>query len=62
VRCRLLQGEAGLIARPTKEQGSHVLTSMLGADGLAILPTESADLPAGQRVTVELLPRPTMTP
>jgi molybdopterin molybdotransferase len=60
VRCRLVEGEEGRLARPTKEQGSHVLTSMLGADALAILPSESGDVPAGQRVTVELLPAPTM--
>jgi molybdopterin biosynthesis enzyme len=38
-----------------------VLTSMLGADALAILPTESAGVQAGERVAVELLPGPTMT-
>jgi molybdopterin molybdotransferase len=62
VRCRLRQGDEGWLAQPTKEQGSHVLTSMLGADALAILPTESGDVQAGQRVTIELLPGPTMTP
>jgi molybdopterin molybdotransferase len=60
VRCRLSQRDEGWVAEPTKEQGSHVLTSMLGADGLAILAAESGDVAAGQRVTVELLPGPTM--
>ena len=60
VRCRLRAGEEGWLARPTKEQGSHVLTSMLGADALAIIPTDSGDVAAGQRVTVELLRGPTM--
>ncbi len=56
VRCRLSLGDDGWHVRPTKEQGSHVLTSMLGADVLAIIPTESADVPAGERVEIELLP------
>jgi molybdopterin molybdotransferase len=56
VRCRLEAGARGWVAHPTKEQGSHVLTSMLGADGLAMLPTASAGVGAGDRVEVELLP------
>lgn len=56
VRCRLEADPNGWVARPTKEQGSHVLTSMLGADGLAMLPTASAGVLAGERVEVELLP------
>jgi molybdopterin molybdotransferase len=38
---------------PTGPQGSHVLTSMLGADGLAIVPAGDGELPAG--TPVELL-------
>ena len=60
VRCRLEAGPGGWLARPTKEQGSHVLTSMLGADGLAILPSASETIRAGEQVVVELLPGPTM--
>ena len=56
VRCRIEDGANGLLAFPTKEQGSHVLTSMLGADCLAWLPTESAGVRAGERVEAELLP------
>jgi molybdopterin molybdotransferase len=55
VRCRLELREDGWHATPTGEQGSHVLTSMLGADALAILPTESGDVAAGERVEIELL-------
>jgi molybdopterin molybdotransferase len=55
VRCRLLLGEHGWEAEPTGAQGSHVLSSMLGADALAILPAGSAGV-AGMRVEVELLP------
>jgi molybdopterin molybdotransferase len=57
VRCRLELREDGWLAHPAERQGSHVLTSMLGADCLALLPTESGPLPAGARVEVELLGR-----
>jgi len=56
VRVRLDAREDGWHARPTKEQSSHVLTSMLGADALAIMPAERADLARGERVEIELLP------
>ncbi len=39
----------------TGPQGSHVLTSMLGADGLARIPAGDGVLAAGARVEVELL-------
>ncbi len=41
--------------RLTGPQGSHVLTSMLGADGLARIPAGDGELPAGDVVEVELL-------
>jgi molybdopterin molybdotransferase len=56
VRCRLALGDDGWHVVPTKEQGSHVLSSMLGADCLAFLPTDAEDLEAGARVEIELLP------
>jgi molybdopterin molybdotransferase len=55
VRCRLEAREDGFHVRPTKEQGSHVLTSMVGADALALLEVERGDVAAGERVTIELL-------
>jgi molybdopterin molybdotransferase len=55
VRCRLEFRDDGWHARTTGEQGSHVLTSMLGADALALIPTDSGMVPAGQRVEIELL-------
>jgi len=55
VRCRLELCEDGWRAHPFERQGSHVLTSMLGADCLAIVPTASASLRAGENVQVELL-------
>jgi molybdopterin molybdotransferase len=55
VRCRLRASEDGWHAAPTGEQGSHVLTSMLGADALALIPHGEGDVPAGERVEIELL-------
>jgi molybdopterin molybdotransferase len=55
VRCRLRVAEDGLHVQPTGEQGSHILTSMLGAEALAIIPAESTGLRAGERVTIEPL-------
>ena len=52
VRCRLeLRGD-GWHARTTGPQGSHVLTSMLGAEGLGIVPSASDGLAAGERIEV----------
>ena len=55
VRVRLEQADDGLAARPTGEQGSHMLTSMLDADGLALIAAGEGDARAGERVEVELL-------
>jgi molybdopterin molybdotransferase len=55
VRCRLEAREDGWHVRPTKEQGSHVLTSMLGARALALLEVERGDVSAGERVEIEIL-------
>jgi molybdopterin molybdotransferase len=56
VRVRLEAGEDCWRAEPTKDaQGSHVLTSMLGADALALIAPGEADAPAGELVEVELL-------
>ena len=55
IRVRLLQSENGLTAEPTGAQGSHMLTSMLGADGLARIAAGPGTVEAGERVEVELL-------
>ncbi len=58
IRVRLLQSESngGLEATPTTgAQGSHVLTSMVGADGLALIAPGEGEAAAGERVEVELL-------
>lgn len=56
LRCCLELTDAGWRAHLTREsQGSHVLTSMLGADALAVIPAEAEEIAAGERVEVELL-------
>jgi molybdopterin molybdotransferase len=55
VRCSLGQRDDGLHATPTGPQGSHVLSSMLGADALAIIASDSTGVSAGQRVPIEYL-------
>jgi molybdopterin molybdotransferase len=57
-RCRLELTEDGWLAHPAPRQGSHVLTSMLGADCVAIVPPGEGPLRAGDRVEVELLGPP----
>ena len=55
LRCRVSAREDGWHARPTGPQGSHVLSSMLAADALAIVPSAVTDLPDGARVQIEPL-------
>ncbi|MBS1881069.1 MAG: molybdopterin molybdotransferase MoeA [Actinobacteria bacterium] len=57
VRCGLELSDRGWVATPRPRQGSHVLTSLLDADCLAIVPPEAKRLEAGDRVEIELLPR-----
>jgi molybdopterin molybdotransferase len=55
VRCRLEARDDGWHVRPTKEQSSHVLTSMLNAEALAYVEVERGDVKAGERVEIEIL-------
>jgi molybdopterin molybdotransferase len=56
VRCRLEAHEDGWHVRPTKKaQGSHVLTSMLDTEALALLGVDRGDVRAGERVEIEIL-------
>jgi molybdopterin molybdotransferase len=55
VRVRLRTDGDGWHAATTGDQGSHVLTSMLGAAGLALIPSGEGELAPGERVEVELL-------
>jgi molybdopterin molybdotransferase len=49
VRVRIRDGRAV----PTGPQGSHILSSMVGADGLAIVPRGTGELRAGDAVEIE---------
>jgi molybdopterin molybdotransferase len=49
---RVRRREDGTV-EPTGPQGSHVLSSLLGADALAIVPRGEGELPAGATVTLE---------
>ncbi|HEY8583333.1 MAG TPA: gephyrin-like molybdotransferase Glp [Capillimicrobium sp.] len=54
VRVRLATDEDGrLTATPTGPQGSHILSSMLAADGLALVERGEGELAAGSPVAVE---------
>ncbi|HZJ29905.1 MAG TPA: gephyrin-like molybdotransferase Glp [Solirubrobacterales bacterium] len=55
VRCSLTTTAAGLFATPTGPQGSHILTSMLGADCLAIVPEGVAPVAGGETVEIEMI-------
>ena len=55
VRVRLRAAADGWHAEPTGEQDSHMLTSMLGADALALIGSGDGQAAAGERVEVELL-------
>jgi molybdopterin molybdotransferase len=54
LRVRLARTDGGLTARPTGEQGSGILKSMLLADGLAVAPPDSHFQP-GAEIEVILL-------
>jgi molybdopterin molybdotransferase len=55
VRVALSHSGGALRATPTGPQGSHVVTSLLSADALAIVPAGEGELEAGAAVTIELI-------
>jgi molybdopterin biosynthesis enzyme len=55
VRCRLRAADDGWHATPTKDQSSHVLTSMLDAEAFALIHAGEGTVEPGERVPVELL-------
>jgi molybdopterin molybdotransferase len=57
VRVRLERQDGRLTAIPNGPQGSHIVTSLLGADALAFVPAGEGELEAGATVTLEPLPR-----
>ncbi|HZE06375.1 MAG TPA: molybdopterin molybdotransferase MoeA, partial [Solirubrobacteraceae bacterium] len=57
VRVRLEEIEGGALAHPTGPQGSHILTSLLTADALAMIPPGDGHLDAGTMVALNALAR-----
>jgi molybdopterin molybdotransferase len=57
LRVRLERQDGKLLATPNGPQGSHIVTSLLGADALALVPAGEGELEAGATVTLEPLPR-----
>ncbi len=55
VRVRLGQEDGGWTARPSGGQGSHAISGLVDADGLAVIPEEQTRVRAGEAVRVHLL-------
>jgi molybdopterin molybdotransferase len=56
IRVRLELSDGHATVRPTGAQGSHMFTSLLRADCLAMIPPGEGELGAGSPVRLELLP------
>ena len=56
VRVRLERRDGALVAIPNGPQGSHIVTSLLGADALAFIPPGEGELEAGAVVALQRLP------
>lgn len=57
IRVKLERSNGRLVAVPNGPQGSHIVTSLLGADALALIPAGEGRLEAGATVALEPLPR-----
>jgi molybdopterin biosynthesis enzyme len=55
IRVRLTDEDDIVRAYPNGAQGSHILTSLLGADALALIPSGEGELAAGAAVTLHAL-------
>jgi molybdopterin molybdotransferase len=55
IRVRLQDEDDVIRAYPNGAQGSHILTSLLGADALALVPAGEGTVPAGETVTLHAL-------
>jgi len=55
LRVRLLQDGDGVLAVPNGPQGSHIVSSLLGAGALALIPRGERELAAGERVELVAL-------
>jgi molybdopterin molybdotransferase len=57
VRVILRRGERLPVATPNGAQGSHILSSLIGADALAMIPAGEGSAPAGTVVALQALAR-----
>lgn len=57
LRVRLERRDEGMVAIPNGPQGSHLISSLVGADALAVIPAGDGELEAGAAVALEPLPR-----
>ena len=57
IRVRLERMNGSTVALPNGPQASHIVTSLLGADALALIPAGDGDAPAGTRVRLQPLAR-----
>ncbi|MEJ7798587.1 MAG: gephyrin-like molybdotransferase Glp [Solirubrobacteraceae bacterium] len=55
VRCRSSLQDDGWHVRPTRSQDSHILTSMLGIDALALVPGDRDAIASGEPVEIEFV-------
>ncbi|MGH2841666.1 MAG: molybdopterin-binding protein, partial [Solirubrobacteraceae bacterium] len=55
VRCRTELHDDGWHVYPTKSQDSHILTSMLGVDALALVPGDRERIEPGEPVEIEFV-------
>jgi molybdopterin molybdotransferase len=55
VRVRLEHRDGAIVAIPNGPQGSHLVSSLVGADALAFIPAGDGELPAGTTVALERL-------
>ncbi len=54
-RVRLARDEGRWVAHPTGPQGSHLISSISRADGLAVVPEDAVEIAVGEQVVVHLL-------
>lgn len=57
IRVQLEWRDHSLVALPNGPQASHIVTSLIGADALALIPSGEGKLPAGTEVALEPLPK-----
>lgn len=55
IRVKLARDATGWTATPTPHQGSHVISSLAAADGLALVPERVTEIAPGEQVQVHLL-------